>query len=105
MQALCLARRFSLRVQGMFALKQLALDITGDSISSIGHYSFHSSGKVVGCYGRAHCPLPSPESNAGAQALPGDAAAHEHQPKRQHRIIGRQRLRQLMFERLQPRTV
>jgi hypothetical protein len=89
----------------MVALKQLALDIEQDSISSIGHYSFHCSGKVVGCYGRALCPVLSPESFTGPQASPDDAAAHEHQPKRQHRIIGRQRLRQLMFERLLPRTV
>ena len=65
MKAFYLACFFSLRVQGwcgdQVALKQPALGIMGDSISSIGHCSFHNSGKVIGCYGRAHCPLPSPE--------------------------------------------
>jgi hypothetical protein len=93
-------------VQGVAALKQLALDISGDSISSSLHYSFHSSGHVIGCYGRALGPLSSEGSITAASSAAHDvAAAHHHQPKRQHRIIGRQRLRRLMLERLLPHTV
>ena len=89
----------------MVALRQLAVDICADSISSSVHYSFLSCGKVIGCYGRAVDPASTETYSADAHASPGDATAHPHQPKRQHRIIGRQRLRQLILERLQPRTV
>ena len=86
-------------------MNQLCVDISGDSISSDSHYSFHRSGKIVGCYGRAPSLSPSEHVNVGAQVPLGGVSDHRDQPKRQHRIIGRQRLRQLMVERLQPNTV
>ena len=87
------------------ALKQLAIDISADSISSSVHYSFDSSGKVIGCYGRAIGPSSADGTAAQAHVLHDNSDVHQHQPKRQHRIIGRQRLRRLMLEQLQPHTV
>ncbi len=87
------------------ALKQLAIDISADSISSSVHYSFDSSGKVIGCYGRTIAPSSADGAAAQAPVLHDNSDAHHHQPKRQHRIIGRQRLRRLMLEQLQPHTV
>ena len=89
----------------MVALKQLAIDISADSISRSVHYSFDSSGKVIGCYGRALGPYAAEDVSSHALVLHDNSDAHKHQPKRQHRIIGRQRLRRLMLERLQPHTV
>jgi hypothetical protein len=89
----------------MVALKQLAIDISADSISSSVHYSFDSSGKVIGCYGRAIGPSSADGTAAQAHVLHDNSDVHQHQPKRQHRIIGRQRLRRLMLEQLQPHTV
>jgi hypothetical protein len=69
------------------------------------HYSFLSSGDVIGCYGRAVCSSLPENFGADNHCFSGDAATHQHQPKRQHRIIGRQRLRQLILQRLLPYTV
>jgi 2-polyprenyl-6-methoxyphenol hydroxylase-like FAD-dependent oxidoreductase len=93
---------FLLCAQGVTALKHLAVDISGDSISSSVHYSFNSRGQVIGCYGHAQGPSSLGQS---AESARGDDTAHQHKNKRQHKIIGRQRLRQLMLDKLLPHTV
>eukprot|EP00501_MAST-03F_sp_TOSAG23-6_P000757 GSMAST32.ASY1.ANO1.785.1 assembled CDS len=92
--------------QGGAALEALGIRFEEESISSSAHYSFKPSGEVIGCYGRRlRAAAQRGSSNENNYYENKNTKTEKCKSRNKNRHIPRQRLRQLLYERLLPGTV